>query len=132
MSRRRHTRWPRDWSSDVCSSDLLKAKLYWKNYLFERATFVKAGLVGHFSPQAYHAAEYLPELNRWQYGTQSFLNPSHTRLDAEVSARVRWFMVLLRWENVLDRVNQLGYFETVGYPMPERRFIFGLRVLFTN
>src|SRR5439155_3454832 len=26
-SRRRHTRWPRDWSSDVCSSDLgIKAK----------------------------------------------------------------------------------------------------------
>src|SRR5215208_5456599 len=26
-SRRRHTRWPRDWSSDVCSSDLLAARL---------------------------------------------------------------------------------------------------------
>src|SRR5207253_4188170 len=26
-SRRRHTRWPRDWSSDVCSSDLLRAAL---------------------------------------------------------------------------------------------------------
>src|SRR5207253_7694419 len=26
-SRRRHTRWPRDWSSDVCSSDL--AALVW-------------------------------------------------------------------------------------------------------
>src|SRR5690625_6892688 len=25
-SRRRHTRWPRDWSSDVCSSDLLNIK----------------------------------------------------------------------------------------------------------
>src|SRR5690625_7014220 len=25
-SRRRHTRWPRDWSSDVCSSDLGKGK----------------------------------------------------------------------------------------------------------
>src|SRR5439155_10235288 len=25
-SRRRHTRWPRDWSSDVCSSDLLSRK----------------------------------------------------------------------------------------------------------
>src|SRR5207253_4273385 len=25
-SRRRHTRWPRDWSSDVCSSDLLLNK----------------------------------------------------------------------------------------------------------
>src|SRR5207253_5579850 len=27
-SRRRHTRWPRDWSSDVCSSDLLR-DAYW-------------------------------------------------------------------------------------------------------
>src|SRR5437660_8769096 len=26
-SRRRHTRWPRDWSSDECSSDLLDAEL---------------------------------------------------------------------------------------------------------
>src|SRR5690625_5606569 len=25
-SRRRHTRWPRDWSSDVCSSDLLSVE----------------------------------------------------------------------------------------------------------
>src|SRR5207253_4742762 len=25
-SRRRHTRWPRDWSSDVCSSDLRGAQ----------------------------------------------------------------------------------------------------------
>src|SRR5690625_5923307 len=24
--RRRHTRWPRDWSSDVCSSDLLQLR----------------------------------------------------------------------------------------------------------
>src|SRR6266508_5663354 len=27
-SRRRHTRWPRDWSSDVCSSDLQALKVY--------------------------------------------------------------------------------------------------------
>src|SRR5439155_2097730 len=26
-SRRRHTRWPRDWSSDVCSSDLLAVEV---------------------------------------------------------------------------------------------------------
>src|SRR5207253_8215963 len=26
-SRRRHTRWPRDWSSDVCSSDLGKQSI---------------------------------------------------------------------------------------------------------
>src|SRR5690625_8006906 len=29
-SRRRHTRWPRDWSSDVCSSDYFKVNL--RNY----------------------------------------------------------------------------------------------------
>src|SRR5690625_550554 len=30
-SRRRHTRWPRDWSSDVCSSDLIDvAGFLWK------------------------------------------------------------------------------------------------------
>src|SRR5439155_13837504 len=36
-SRRRHTRWPRDWSSDVCSSDLgprsrprAEADAFWK------------------------------------------------------------------------------------------------------
>src|SRR5439155_16641675 len=26
-SRRRYTRWPRDWSSDVCSSDLIKVNV---------------------------------------------------------------------------------------------------------
>src|SRR5437870_9049435 len=26
-SRRRHTRWPRDWSSDVCSSDLWERRM---------------------------------------------------------------------------------------------------------
>src|SRR5690625_7523886 len=26
-SRRRHTRWPRDWSSDVCSSDLFRRQV---------------------------------------------------------------------------------------------------------
>src|SRR5215510_5613659 len=29
-SRRRHTRWPRDWSSDVCSSDLAAGPARWK------------------------------------------------------------------------------------------------------
>src|SRR5215510_11418864 len=29
-SRRRHTRWPRDWSSDVCSSDLLGLEAHFR------------------------------------------------------------------------------------------------------
>src|SRR5207253_6273131 len=33
-SRRRHTRWPRDWSSDVCSSDLIVAPPYIARHWF--------------------------------------------------------------------------------------------------
>lgn len=110
----------------------LKGNLYWKNYLFDRATFVKAGLIGMFSPNYMRTAEYIAPLNRWQQGSQDLLNPPYSRVDIDVSARIRWFMVLLRWENIFDRVTQRGYFETVGYPMPEQRFILGLRVLFTN
>src|SRR5439155_10075990 len=32
-SRRRHTRWPRDWSSDVCSSDLKTVQLAIKRFI---------------------------------------------------------------------------------------------------
>lgn len=110
----------------------LKGNFYWKNYLFDRATFVKAGISGMYSPNFMRGSEYIAPLNRWQHGTEDFLNPPFSRVDIDVSARVRWLMVLLRWENIFDRVNQLGYFETVGYPMPQQRFIFGLRVLFTN
>jgi len=110
----------------------LKGNFYWKNYLFNRATFVKAGIIGMYSPNFMRTAEYIVPLNRWQHGTQPLLNPPYSRVDIDVSARIRWFMLLIRWENVFDRVTQPGYFETPGYPMPEQRFIFGLRVLFTN
>lgn len=110
----------------------LKSHFYWKNYLFDRATFVKAGFSGMFSPNPFRTAEFITPLNRWQHGTNQFINPSYYRMDVDVSARIRWFMVLLKWENVLDQVGQAGYFESVGYPMPGRRFRFGIRVLFTN
>ncbi|REL29076.1 hypothetical protein DYD21_14535 [Rhodohalobacter sp. SW132] len=110
----------------------LKGNFYWKNYLFDRATFVKAGISGMYSPNFVRTAEYITPLNRWQHGTHEFYNVPFSRVDIDVSARVRWLMVLLRWENIFDRVVQPGYFETVGYPMPEQRFIFSLRVLFTN
>jgi len=110
----------------------LKGNFYLKNYFFDRATFVKMGVNGIFSPQYYRTAEYITPLNRWQHGGDQALNPPFNRLDFEVSARIRWFMMLLKWENLLDGVTQRGYFETMGYPMPERRFIFSIRVLFTN
>ena len=110
----------------------LKGHLYWKNYLFDRATYVKAGISGMVSPGTFSTAEFIAPLNRWQHGTNSLSNPFYQRMDVDISARIRWFMLLLKWENVLDGVNQLGYFESTGYPMPERRFRLGLRILFTN
>src|SRR5690625_7100315 len=36
-SRRRHTRWPRDWSSDVCSSDLRAGLLRTREFVMKDA-----------------------------------------------------------------------------------------------
>jgi hypothetical protein len=110
----------------------LKGSIHWKNYVFNRAAFVKAGVSGMFSPGNYMAADYYVPLNRWQHGTGERYLPDFHRLDVDISARVRWIMLLIRWENVLDRITQLGYFETDGYPMPRNRFILGLRIVFTN
>lgn len=110
----------------------LKGGAYWKGYLFDRATYVKAGLSGMMAPFRYQADHYNPELNTWQSISNDQRLPIYNRLDVDISARVRSIMFVLRWENVLDDVNQLGYFETAGYPMSQRRFIFGVRALFRN
>src|SRR5207253_7470341 len=60
-SRRRHTRWPRDWSSDVCSSDLNTAPFHSRaSGLFGRnldevglAKFEQHQLVARASSQRY-------------------------------------------------------------------------------
>src|SRR5690625_6392185 len=44
-SRRRHTRWPRDWSSDVCSSDLVGGNTA-SNYQFMLSDTTKHFLRG--------------------------------------------------------------------------------------
>src|SRR5439155_11291245 len=46
-SRRRHTRWPRDWSSDVCSSDLVDQELLLRNeYLAAENRILRAQIKG--------------------------------------------------------------------------------------
>lgn len=110
----------------------LKGSAHIKGYLFDRATYVKAGFAGMFSPFRYQAAHYNPVLDFWQPVSSDQLLPTYNRLDFDLSARIRKIMVVLRWENILDDINQLGYFETAGYPMTQRRFIFGLRVFFRN
>lgn len=110
----------------------LKGSAYWKGYLFDRATYVKAGVSGMTAPLRYQADHYNPVLDYWQPISEDQHLPVFNRLDVDISARVRSIMFILRWENVLDDVNQLGYFETAQYPMSNRRFIFGVRALFRN
>lgn len=110
----------------------LKGGAYWKGYLFDRATYVKAGLAGMFSPSEYLAEHYETPLDYWQPASTDQPLPWYSRLDVDISARVRSIMFVLRFENVLDDVSQLGYFETASYPMPPRRFLFGIRAIFNN
>src|SRR5437870_9123698 len=42
-SRRRHTRWPRDWSSDVCSSDLVEVP---RLALYHRQARIRIDAIG--------------------------------------------------------------------------------------
>ncbi len=110
----------------------LKGGAYVKGYLFSRATYVKAGLWGMISPLRYQAGHYNPVLDYWQAASNDQYLPPFDRLDLDISARLRSIMITLRWENILDDVSQLGYFETAQYPMGRRRFIFGFRAFFRN
>jgi len=110
----------------------LKGSAYIKGFLFNRATFIKAGLEGMLSPFRYRAESYNTVLDFWQPLSNDQLLPTFNRLDVDISARVRSIMIVTRFENILDNVAQSGFFETANYPMPQRRFIFGIRVLFRN
>src|SRR5215510_2567682 len=56
-SRRRHTRWPRDWSSDVCSSDLMDGMAALASLQFARPAYAttNVGLVTSQGDQAMRA-----------------------------------------------------------------------------
>ncbi len=109
-----------------------RASLYWTGYALSAATYVKIGLFGIYSPFSYRSPHYYPTLDTWQYNNEDQKIPPFYRLDFDLSARIRWFMVYFRYENVLDGLNQLGYFETANYPMPARRLLFGMEVIFRN
>ncbi len=106
-----------------------RAKLFRKGYLFNRATFIKGGVTFIYSPLGYATPHYYPELDLWNYRTDTRRIPPFYRLNAELTARVRMLMVYFKVENVLDGLTQQGYFETADYPMPPRRIYFGIRAI---
>src|SRR5437660_10379233 len=91
-SRRRHTRWPRDWSSDVCSSDLNKAIA---NILFETADLLEIDGQDSFRIRSYRNA------------AQAIENHSHQIKDRSEERRVgkecrsRWFRCPIQKSNCI-------------------------------
>src|SRR5207253_3303754 len=69
-SRRRHTRWPRDWSSDVCSSDLYPSRFLLASRMLEiygqsgiQAFVRSTGLLKRLAPQWAKAEALMPDIN---------------------------------------------------------------------
>jgi hypothetical protein len=116
----------------------LRNSIFYKTYAFDRATFLKMGVRTITSPMNYQSQFYNTKLNYWQQnysddtGKLQAYVPAFFRLDAELSARVRAMMIVIRWENALDGVGQVGYFEASSYPMPPRRLMVGIRAQFRN
>src|SRR5690625_7190918 len=80
-SRRRHTRWPRDWSSDVCSSDLGSSSFITNTtceisqhleYLPFGETLIEEHLNSHNSPFKFNAKEYDAETGNYYYGARYY------------------------------------------------------------
>ncbi len=109
-----------------------RAYFFYKNYFFDFATFAKMGAVATFSPNSFHSSTYHPGADYWDPLSLDAPIPSYYRLDLHLSARIRSFILLLTYENILDGVGQAGYFETSRYPMPPRRFRIGLRWVLRN
>jgi hypothetical protein len=105
---------------------------YYKAPIYNSAAFLKAGLEGVISPAIVQTYSFQTETGVWNLINNNADNPAWFRLDANISARLRSMFFVMRFENVLDGFGQAGYFESVGYPMPPRRFILGIRVLFKN
>jgi hypothetical protein len=104
----------------------------WKNYAFKRATFLDLNVELRNDLLPFYGMQYHPVLGNWQQQSSLQIPAFRSVLDLNLSARLRSIMVLVRWENLLDEVTQLGYFESFGYPAPYRRLMFGIRALFKN
>lgn len=111
---------------------LIRNSFFYKWYAFDRAAFLKLGVRTLWSPFITESQFFNAEVNYWQFNSSELGIPAFFRLDAELSARVRRIMVVMRWENALDGLGQAGYFEAAGYPMMPRRLLVGIRAQFRN
>ncbi|MFO8029962.1 MAG: hypothetical protein R6U28_08885 [Cyclonatronaceae bacterium] len=118
----------------------IRASAYYKNYIYNRAAFMKAGIYIQASPALYRSSQYYPALDYWDPNswhpepdiTEAQPLPEFLRLDLDLTARVRSAIFLFRLENALDNWVQPGYFETAWHPMPPMRLRFGIRWVLRN
>lgn len=111
---------------------LNKTSAHWKGYVLSNAAYIRTGLTGTTSFRAMRTPQYHAVIDDWSFESTHGQIPAYSRLDLDLSARVRSLIVLFKYENLLQGVGQMGYYETAPYPMPSRRFMFGLRVVFIN
>jgi hypothetical protein len=122
------------------ASDLIRQNIdhriqvggYLKGYAFNRAAYIKGGAVFYTSINEGIDRAYRPDVGMWILGGPLGTVPDHHRLDLEFAARVRSMILTGRLENTLDGWTQKGYFQTLPYPMPGRRFRVGLKVHFRD
>lgn len=110
-----------------------RLSVYYKNYLFDRAAFVKFGVHGLLSPFNYNGYRYSADLDAWMESFQQpWSVPYFYRVDAELSARVRNMILYIKGQNLTQGYTMYGYMDSYGQPLPEYRIRYGLKVIFRN
>lgn len=110
----------------------LRARAYVTTPIYRQAAFTRMGATLRYLPEQQSASAYHPSLGRWMTGTDPRRLPESLLLDVHASTRLRWMMIQLSVEDVLDGVTRQGVFGSPGYPLSGRRFIFGIQVLFKH
>jgi hypothetical protein len=110
----------------------LRLAAYYKSAVIGRAAFLKVGASYRKILEAYPSPLWIPQHQIWLRTLEGPQVPAHDLLDLELAARVRSIILTARVENALDGWLQNGYFETLPYPMPSRRFRVGLKVVFRD
>src|SRR2546422_2820828 len=112
-SRRRHTRCSRDWSSDVCSSDLFYAT--WREKKL-RGLFMTA--VGNSGNAASRVAEFISSKGAYAYGGYPDIDDLAQQQSGERDVKKR--------EALLHRIQQLTIDRAMFAPIMDLRALMGV------
>ena len=110
----------------------IKGEVYIQGYLFNRATWGRFGIIGYIAFDRHGAYSYYPTLQGWYANYSDFDTPIHHWTDIYLSARIRWFVITLQYENIFEQFLNHQIVETLPYLQPDSRFLFGIKVVFID